>query len=278
MNTAHQSNKVVPRRPFSAFCFFLCAFLKWSVVHRPVVSFLLSAFCFQLFAADPQVPPPSAVTAAPETSAFPPTTTTPVANAATTNGTNLVSTQMDALDDKHKLGSGDRLSFRIMEDQVDSNEPLEPKGLVVADTGDLEVPYLGRFPAAGRSCKQLAQEVKAALEKEYYYQATVIIAVELRAKSAGKVYVVGQVRQTGPVDMPGDEQLTLSKAVLRAGGFTDYADKRHVKVTRKVDAEIGASKNFTVDLSAVLEEGKTDKDLLLEPGDTIFVASRLFKF
>jgi protein involved in polysaccharide export with SLBB domain len=185
---------------------------------------------------------------------------------------------MDDLDDKHKLGLGDRLSFRIVEDQVDAKEPLDPKSLVVADTGDLEIPYLGRYPAVGKSCKQLAHEIKAALEKDYYYQATVIIAVELRAKRFGAVYVVGQVRQTGPVDMPGDELLTLSKAILRAGGFTDYADKHHVKVTRKVDADKGPSKTFMVDVSEVLEEGKTDKDMLLEPGDTIFVTSRLFKF
>jgi protein involved in polysaccharide export with SLBB domain len=212
------------------------------------------------------------------TRALPSTATARVTNAASANGTSVVTTRMDALDEKHKLGSGDRLSFRIMEDQVDTSEPLEPKGLVVADTGDLEVPYIGRVPAAGKSCKQLAQEIKAALEKEYYYQATVIIAVELKARSTGKVYVVGQVRQTGPVEMPGDEELTLSKAVLRAGGFTDYADKRHVKVTRKVDGEPGGSKTITVDLNQVLEEGRTDKDMLLEPGDTVFVASRLFKF
>jgi len=194
------------------------------------------------------------------------------------NSTNFVASSMDALDDKHKLASGDRLSYRVIEDQIDTKEPLEPKVLFVADTGDLEIPFLGRFPAVGKNCKQLAHEIKAALEKDYYYQATVVIAVELRAKRSGAVYVVGQVRLTGPVDMPGDERLTLSKAVLRAGGFTDYADKRHVKVTRKVDADAGASKTFTVDLNEVLEEGKTDKDLLLEPGDTIFVASRLFKF
>ncbi|MCX6928366.1 MAG: polysaccharide export protein [Verrucomicrobia bacterium] len=214
----------------------------------------------------------------PATPAVPPVATAKVPSTVITNGTNLVTTRMDALDDKHKLGSGDRLSFRIMEDQVDTTEPLEPKGLVVADTGDLEVPCIGRFPAVGKSCKQLAQEIKAALEKEYYYQATVIIAVELKARSTGKVYVVGQVRQTGPVEMPGDEELTLSKAVLRAGGFADFADKRHVKVTRKVAGETGASKTFTVDLNQVLEEGKTDKDMLLQPGDTIFVPSRLINF
>jgi hypothetical protein len=66
----------------------------------------------------------------------------------------------------------------------------------------------------------------------------------------------------------------------RAGNWSKTSKhcRRSVKVTRKVDAETGASRTFTVDLNEVLEEGKTDKDMLLETGDTIFVASRLFKF
>ena len=70
------------------------------------------------------------------------------------------------LDDKHKLTIGDRLSFRIVEDEED------PKPLFVTDSGDLEVPYIGRVPAENKTCRQLAAEIKTALEKEYYYQAT----------------------------------------------------------------------------------------------------------
>src|SRR5206468_5568681 len=84
-----------------------------------------------------------------------------------------------ALDEKHKLAIGDRLSFRIEEDQED------PKPLTVTDSGDLELPYLGRFPAENKTCKELAREIKAELEKEYYYQATVIIAVDSMTKSRG---------------------------------------------------------------------------------------------
>jgi len=133
---------------------------------------------------------------------------------------------MDALDSKHTLAIGDVLSFRIVED--DEN----PKQMVVTDSGDLEVPYIGRFPAENKTCKQLARELKAALEKEYYYQATVIIAVDVMAKSRGKVYLVGPVRMPGPQELPSDEVLTLSKAILRAGGFTDFADRHNVKITR----------------------------------------------
>ena len=126
---------------------------------------------------------------------------------------------MDALDDKHQLAIGDRLSFRIVEDEEN------PKELVVTDSGELEVPYLGRFPAVGKSCKELAWALKGELEKEYYYQATVIVAVDLMAKSRGKVYLAGAVRLPGPHEIPSDEELTVSKAILRAGGFADFADK-----------------------------------------------------
>jgi protein involved in polysaccharide export with SLBB domain len=61
----------------------------------------------------------------------------------------------------------------------------------------------------------------------------------------------------------------VSKAVIRAGGFGDFANKRKVRVTRK------DGKNFVVDLKRVIEEGHTDEDLVLQPDDQINVPQRL---
>jgi len=177
-----------------------------------------------------------------------------------------------ALDDKYRLAIGDRLSFRIVEDEE------EPKSLFVTDSGELEVPYLGRYPAVGKSCAELAHALKVELEKEYYYQATVIVAVDVMTKSRGKVYLSGSVRAPGPQDVPSDEVFTLSKAILRAGGFTDFADRRKVKVTRKGNGREAVDQSFTVNVEEILERGKTDADLPLEPGDQIFIQDRLFRF
>jgi polysaccharide export outer membrane protein len=193
--------------------------------------------------------------------------------AASTNALKAASiTSMDALDEKHRLAIGDRLSFRIEEDEED------PKPMVVTDSGDLEIPYLGRFPAENKTCKQLAYELKAALEKEYYYHATVIIAVDFMTKSRGRVYLVGPVRAPGPQEIPSDEILTLSKAILRAGGFNDYADKRNVKVTRKGGSGLSDKQTFVVDVGQIFDKGNTEKDLPLEPGDLIYIPERLFRF
>lgn len=183
------------------------------------------------------------------------------------SGTN----SMETLDDKHRLAIGDRLSFRIIEDEED------PKPLPVTDSGELEVPLIGRYPAVGKTCKQLAHELKTELEKEYYYQATVIIAVDVMTRSRGKIYVVGPVRAPGPQDIPSDEVFTLSKAILRAGGFGDFADTRNVRVTRKAP-QGGGENTFTVDVGQILEKGRTDKDMPLEPGDFIYVPERAIRF
>ena len=111
---------------------------------------------------------------------------------AGTNAAAPISTNdMNALDNTYRLAIGDRISFRIEEDEDD------PKQLAVTDSGDLEIPYIGRHSAAGKTCKELAQALKVELEKEYYYRATVIIAVDSMTRSRGKVYLVGAVRMPG---------------------------------------------------------------------------------
>ena len=204
---------------------------------------------------------------------LPETGATHTPSQAGTNSAVPISTNdMDALDNTYRLAIGDRISFRIEEDEDD------PKGLTVTDSGDLEVPYIGRYPAAGKTCKELAQALKVELEKEYYYRATVIVAVDSMTKSRGKVYLVGAVRMPGPQDIPSDDVLTVSKAVLRAGGFTDYADKRDVKITRKGSTPDAPDQTLTVNVGDVLEKGKIGADQTLQAGDLIFIPERLVHF
>ena len=88
-------------------------------------------------------------------------------------------------------------------------------------------------------------------------------------KSRGKVYVYGSVKGQGPQEIPTDETYTVSKAVIRAGGFGDFANKRKIKVTRK------NGQDLTVDLKRVIEEGHTEEDVVLQPDDQIYVPQKL---
>jgi polysaccharide biosynthesis/export protein len=174
-------------------------------------------------------------------------------------------------DDKCKLRAGDRIAFQILEDRD------APKSLVVADSGELDFPYIGRVAAVDKTCKQLARELKTRLEQEFYYRATVIIALDVANKFLGRVYVWGQVRNQGPIDVAVGENLTVGKAILRAGGFADFANKKRVKIVRG-GSEFAAKQTFELNMAEILEGGKTEKDAVLQPDDFIIVPSRLINF
>ncbi|MEA3186578.1 MAG: polysaccharide biosynthesis/export protein [Chthoniobacter sp.] len=187
---------------------------------------------------------------------------------ATTVG---LTNSMDVLNDKTKLNNGDRLSFRVVE------ERKEPIPLMVTDSGEIEVPFIGRVSAAGKTCKQLAHEIKPLLEKEYFFRATVIIGLDtLSTRSRGKVYLMGQLKTQGAMDIPADEVLTVSKVILRAGGLADFANRRKVKLVRKNAA--GATDTTIVDLVEILDKGRMEKDPVIEPDDLIVVPERLINF
>jgi len=185
-----------------------------------------------------------------------------------TTSTVMRTNSMAVLDDKKRLGSNDYVSFRVVEDRDNESQHLR-----VNDNGELEVPYIGLVPASGRTCKELAYSVKSLLEREYYYHATVILAVDrVSEKSRGKVYVYGNVKGQGPQEIPADETYTVSKAIIRAGGFGDFADKKKVKLSRK------NGQTVIVNLKRVIEEGHTDEDVVVQPDDQIFVPQRLVNF
>ena len=178
---------------------------------------------------------------------------------------------MEVLDDKRPLANGDRVSLRIVEDR---KPPVE---LAITDSGEMEAPLIGRVAARGKTCKALAHELKRLLEKDYFHKCTVIIGLDFASqRSKGKVYLMGQVRGQGAMELPPDEELTVSRAILKAGGFSDFANKRKVKLVRKLPS--GSQETTIVDVLSILEKGKVSHDIVLQPDDLLIVPERLINF
>ena len=193
----------------------------------------------------------------------------PVAVLSATNYTNSIT----ALDDTRKIKVGDRVSFRILEDRK------PPVSLLVTDSGEIEAPLVGRVSAVNKTCKQLASEIKAPLEKEFFYTATVVVGLDsVSAKSHGRVYVTGNVRSPGPLDIPPDENFTVSRAILRAGGFDQFANKHKVKLIRKNLDNPTATQTTVLDVGDIIEHGRADKDMVVVPDDMIVVTRNLFNY
>ena len=180
-------------------------------------------------------------------------------------------TSMAVLDDRQKLGPGDRVTYRVIEDQD------EPRPITITDSGDLQVPYLGLVHAAGKTSRELATEIKVLLEKNLYYHATVIVALEWTDKKrvTGKFYVSGQVRNSGAFEIPAGEMITVSRAILSAGGFSDFSDKKSVRLIRQTPT---GKLVFTISVADIFDKGRVDLDRPVQPNDLIVVPPRLVNF
>jgi polysaccharide export outer membrane protein len=85
------------------------------------------------------------------------------------------------------------------------------------------------------------------------------------------IYVFGQVRSPGALQVRRSSLPTLTQAIAQAGGFTDRANKGKVQIRRKDAA--GKELEITVNVRQILK-GKI-KDIPLKVNDTIYVPESL---
>ena len=84
-------------------------------------------------------------------------------------------------------------------------------------------------------------------------------------------YVVGSVAKPGIYNYQDND--TALDAILRAGGFTEFASRNETKVVRD---ENGKTKTFKIKMKDVMEKGEMDKNIPIMPGDMIIVPESFF--
>jgi protein involved in polysaccharide export with SLBB domain len=189
-----------------------------------------------------------------------------------------------------KIVVGDQLSFRIAEDEnlgsenstngLPSNENsannYSSKTLIVGDSGNVDVPYIGSIRAVGKRPSELAAIIKKALETKLYRQATVSVTLKRRnERSPGRVYVSGEVKTQGAIELHADQPITVTQAIMAAGGFSDYANQRKVRLVRKSSR---SQRPMVIDVKRILNEGQTNLDVTLHAGDMIVVPARFINW
>ena len=174
------------------------------------------------------------------------------------------------LDDTTLLRVGDVLSYRVLEDEE------APVSLTVNDSGQIQVPYLGSFSVLSKTPRMVAAEIRQALESSVYRKATVLISLETKSgRSPGRVFITGEVNHQISVELRPNQDMTLMQAIVEAGGFSDFANKKRVRIIRK---SAGAAKPTVVDVTKIINQGRTDLDITLQPGDVVLVPVRLINF
>lgn len=174
----------------------------------------------------------------------------------------------------YRIGSGDVLSLNVFPQEEFSN-----KDILVRSDGMASFPRVGELVVTGKTVAEVTAEIRENLN---HWIKNANVTVSITKTRPALLYLAGAVMKSGSFEMITDANangltvngdnnarrldLVLTNVLANAGGIKLSADLSHVQVKRKGETEVEV-----VDLWKVLKEGEADKDLWLNPGDSIFI-------
>jgi protein involved in polysaccharide export with SLBB domain len=136
----------------------------------------------------------------------------------------------------------------------------------VLPEGNLILPNVGAFRAAGLTLDECKENVKEALRR--YYPA-IEIDLQLTIPRKFVVYVIGEVQIPGAVELNAPSH--VSHAVALAGGVSDGGSMREIEIREN------GSIVHTVDLFRFLSAGDFSQNPFLKEGYSVYVPPRRMK-
>ncbi|MCG2711061.1 MAG: polysaccharide biosynthesis/export family protein [Candidatus Omnitrophica bacterium] len=160
---------------------------------------------------------------------------------------------------EYMLESGD-----VIEVAVWRNEDLS-RTLTIRPDGRISLPLAGEIKAGGLSPGKLSKVIAARLQNKYILDPQVTVIVnEVGSKN---VLVLGEVNNPGLYTI--SKRLTALEAIGKSGGNAKYAYLENTVIIRNPYDKVPHI--FTADLKSVLKEGKVRNDVVLQPGDIVYV-------
>ena len=170
----------------------------------------------------------------------------------------LLSPAAMAQEKPYHLNPGDVLQVSVWKE-----EGLERDVLVLPD-GTISFPLAGHVVAAGRSAKEIQEDLAKRMEK---FIPDLAITVSVRNLTGYKIYVIGQVNRPGEFQ-PG-RRIDVMQALSSAGGLTAFADDDEIVILRRKD---GKQVALPFDYDSVKRGQKLNQNVILESGDVVVVS------
>ncbi len=146
---------------------------------------------------------------------------------------------------------------------TDMPTPIPPFEEKIKEDGTITLTLNQIFKADGKTRGSLDKEIRDRYVPDYFKEMTVTVKQQ---ESTRWYYVDGEVK--APSRQIYNSRITVLKAIASAGGFTDFANKKKVKLTR-VDG-----RTQIVNCPKALDNPALDPEVY--PGDKIHVPRRLW--
>lgn len=161
------------------------------------------------------------------------------------------------VEDKYQLGPEDAIEISVWK------EPDLTKQIAIRPDGKISYPLIGEIQAAGKTVKQLREEISKRLEK---FVTDAQVTVLLLKAQYYKIYVMGKVNKPGEFVL--GRPANVMQALAMAGGLTPFASPGKIVILRRVG---GTEQTLPFDYKAVSRGQFLDQNVTLLPGDVVVV-------
>jgi polysaccharide export outer membrane protein len=179
---------------------------------------------------------------------------------ATVHGPYDYSKEPDPRATEFLLGPSDVLRITVWK-----NPDLSTDAIVRPD-GTISLPLVGDVPAAGRTSKQVRDEIQSRLAK-YIKDESATVTVGVTAINSYRFVIMGAVERPGAYTA--NHYVTVLEAMAMAGGPNKFADPGGTVIIRPEQS--GGTRRIPIDYLGVLKGTRANENLTLLPGDTIYV-------
>ena len=164
----------------------------------------------------------------------------------------------------YKIQPGDLLEISVFK-EADMSRTARVSG-----NGTITFPLAGNLKLSEMSVPE-AEEYLAQKLSEFLVKPQVSVLIKEYGNK--QIYVLGEVKKPGAIQLPAERRLTVLEAITLAGGFTDLAAPDRTKVLRNAN---GQNQNIPVIISRITKQGDKSADIFLEPNDTVYVPQSFF--
>jgi polysaccharide export outer membrane protein len=155
------------------------------------------------------------------------------------------------------IGTDDILSIVFWRDADMTQE------VTVRPDGNITLPLLGDIKAAGLKPSELRDQIAKTAGK---FIEDPNVTVVVRQINSRNVFITGGVTRPGPYPVSG--QMTVLQLITVAGGLTEFADAKNIRILR---TENGQTTFLKFNYNEVQDGKKLEQNIVLKPGDSVMV-------
>lgn len=158
------------------------------------------------------------------------------------------------------------------------------KAVTVRSDGTVDYPLLGPLDAAGKTPAELQKIIQEKLAQGYVNNPQVNVAI--KEYNSKRILVFGEVEKPGLYKLKGEIPLlellfmvggvksdAKRMTVIRGGEISSEAVPTAMQLKDEEESEGGVPQAQEIDLIALLSKGDLSQNVVIKPGDTIYVSS-----